>query len=113
MALDDVARGSGGEDEPPRTGRMREELEVVRQRAALLESRVSELQGALVERSVSRDALVARVRAVVDRELADTEREIDALNDAIAAVQASIFWRLKIRVANVLARRPGSRIRAG
>jgi len=74
------------------------------------ERREHELEDALVRLATANDRLVARARSLVDRDAADVERQITALDTAIAGTQASIFWRAKLRLASLLHRLRATKI---
>jgi hypothetical protein len=78
-------------------------------RMELLDQRGRELEDALVRLTGEHDALVARTRALVERDTIELDRQIAAFESAIAANQASIFWRVKNRLAKLVRRTPRRR----
>lgn len=75
-------------------------------RIELLDQRGRELENALVRLTGEHDALIARARALVERDMVELDRQIAAFESAIAANQASVFWRVKNRLRKLVSRTP-------
>jgi hypothetical protein len=97
------ANDRAGRDEAPSAA---DDRAATARRIELLDRRGRELEDALVRLTGEHDALVARTRSLVERDMIELDRQIAAFEAAIAANQASVFWRVKNRLAKLVSRAP-------